>query len=88
MLKTINQVKALIRVTPINERLDLLTDITLEVGNEAITEFCETYRWVLCKKDREKQLGDMVKIKALADRAIKESSNEVDEPESFSGQHE
>jgi hypothetical protein len=54
IITTLEQTKAVLRATPIEQRINLLTDIFLETGNEEIMRFTENYRWVLGQNDRRK----------------------------------
>jgi hypothetical protein len=64
------------------QRLDLLTHITLEVDDEQIINFCEGYRWLLGAKDRKEQVANNERIQAIIDRAHEDASDEVDGEES------
>jgi hypothetical protein len=77
MIKTIAQTKALIRATDLSDRLNLLTDITLEHDDEQIIRFCENYRMLLGAEDRKKQVASDQRIQAFIDSAYEEKSDEI-----------
>ena len=77
MIKTFHQLKALLRATDLSDRLNLLTDITLEHDDEQIIRFCENYRWTLGKEDRKKQMASDRRTQAFIDSAYEEKSDEI-----------
>jgi hypothetical protein len=82
IITTLEQTKAVIRATPIEKRLDLLTDIYLETENEQIMRFTDNYRWVLGQNDRreaKKALPRLSRPKKNNQLSSKEASNGMDE---------
>lgn len=79
---SIAQIKAILRLCPKEERIDLLTNLTLDSSSDEIVRFCELYRWALGKKDHKEQVANNERIQALIDSAHKDTSNEVDGEES------
>lgn len=71
------QIKAVLRATPISERLNILTDIFLELNDEYAERFCENYRWVLGSQDRKQQVANNRKQKTIINCSNKKESNEV-----------
>jgi hypothetical protein len=80
MIKKFAQLKALIRATDLSDRLDLLTDITLENEDEQIIRFCENYRWILGASDRrktKKALGGVSGKRKTEPISIKKDGDEI-----------
>ena len=75
---SITQIKATLRLSPDDQKLDLLTALTLDSSSDEIVRFCENYRMLLGSKDRKEQMANNERIQALIDRAHKDTSNEVD----------
>jgi hypothetical protein len=75
---SIIQIKAILRLCPLEERLDLLTALTLNSCNDEVDRFCENYRWLLGAKDRKEQVANNERIQAIIDCAHKDASDEVD----------
>jgi hypothetical protein len=86
MIKTVEQIKALLRVTPLSERLDLLTEIYLESDDEKIMRFTEGYRWAMGASDRRKTKEILARLpgkKEASTAKNKEISDEVYDKECF-----
>jgi hypothetical protein len=77
VIKTFHQLKALLRATDLSDRLNLLTDITLEHDNEQIIRFCENYRMVLGAKDNKDKMAGDKRMQAFIDSAVKKESDEI-----------
>jgi hypothetical protein len=77
MIKNFAQLKALIRATDLSDRLNLLTDITLEHDDEQIIRFCENYRMLLGAKDNKDKMAGDKRMQAFIDSAHEEKSDEI-----------
>jgi hypothetical protein len=68
MIRTIAQAKALIRATP-EDRLGILTEVTLETESDEVVRFCEAHRWLLGQDHRREAHERVARVQRIIEDA-------------------